>query len=137
MRLVPCIQNAIIYKLLLGNETNEIIEELFESLLQRYKEGLEEVNLNLRGSEFIFDSIDLLCYKLHKISVNRDRLYIDSPEWLKNEKITINLKNNDDKSFQYALTVALHYQSIKKYSPKKNNNNKKLSLLLVNIIEKK
>ena len=86
MRLVPCIQNAIIYKLLLGNETNEIIEELFESLLQRYKEGLEEVNLNLRGSEFIFDSIDLLCYKLHKISVNRDRLYIDSLEWLKMKK---------------------------------------------------
>ena len=122
MRPVPCIQNAITQKLLLSNETNEIIEELFESLLQRYKEGLEEVNLNLRGSEFIFDSIDLLCYKLHKISVNRDRLYIDSPEWLKNEKTTINLKNNDDKSFQYALTVASHYQSIKKDPQKKKKN---------------
>ena len=97
------------------------------------------MNLNLRGSEFIFDSIDLLCYKLHKISVNRDRLYIDSPEWLKNEKTTINLKNNDDKSFQYALTVASHYQSIKKDPQKKQKKktNKKLSLLLANIIEKK
>ena len=26
----------------MGNETNEIIEELFDSLLQNYKKGLEE-----------------------------------------------------------------------------------------------
>ena len=39
--------------------------------------------------------------------------YIDSPEWLKNKK-TINPKNNDDNCFQYALTVALNYQNIKK-----------------------
>ena len=31
----------------------------------------------------------------------------------KNEKITINPKNNDEKGFQYALTVVLYYQSIK------------------------
>ena len=32
----------------------------------------------------------------------------------RNKKPTINPKNNDDKCFQYALTVALNYQSIKK-----------------------
>ena len=36
------------------------------------------------------------------------------PEWLKNRKATINPKNNDDKCFQYALTVALNYKQIKK-----------------------
>ena len=30
----------------------------------------------------------------------------------KNEKATINPKNNDDKCFQYALTVALNYEQI-------------------------
>ena len=32
----------------------------------------------------------------------------------KNKKATINPKNNDDKCFQYALTVALKYEKIKK-----------------------
>ena len=44
------------------------IEELFESLLERYQEGLEE---KMKGSEFVYDSTDLLHYKLHKISLNR------------------------------------------------------------------
>ena len=30
------------------------------------------------------------------------------------QKATINPKNKDDKCFQYALTVALNYQNIKK-----------------------
>ena len=55
------------------------------------------------GSEFVFDSVDLLNYKFHKISLNRGRSYIDSPRWLKNKKATTNPKSNDDKCFQYAL----------------------------------
>ena len=78
-----------------------IIEEIFKSLLQRYqKKGLEE---SMKGSGFIFDSVNLLEYKLHKISLNRSGSYIDSPEWLK-KKATINPKNNDDKCFQHAVT---------------------------------
>ena len=53
-------------------------------------------------------------YNLHKISLNRGGSFIDSPEWLKNEKSTINPKNNDNKCFQYVLTVALNYEKAKK-----------------------
>ena len=69
----------------------------------------------MRGSEFVFDSVDSLYYKLQKISLNRDVSYIDSPKWLKDEKATINPKNNDDKCFQYALAVALNYEQIKSH----------------------
>ena len=31
-------------EIMMGNETDEIIEERFESLLQKYQEGLEEKN---------------------------------------------------------------------------------------------
>ena len=93
------------------NETDEIIEDLFDSLLERYQKGLEE---SLQGSEFVFDNVDSLYYKLREISLNRGRSYIDSPKWLKNKKATINPKNNDDKCFQYALTVALNHEQIKK-----------------------
>ena len=87
-------------EIMIGNETDEIIEELFESLLQKYQDGLEK---SVKGSEFVFDSIDLLYYNLHKISLNRGGSYIDSPEWLKNKKAIINLENNDDKCLQYAI----------------------------------
>ena len=49
-------------EIMMGNETDGIIEELCESLLQKYPEGLEESMR--RGSNFIFDSFDLLYYLL-------------------------------------------------------------------------
>ena len=74
-----------------GSETDEIIEDLFKSLLQRYQEGLEK---SMRGSEFLFDGVDALYYDFNKVSLSRGESYIDSPEWLKNKKATINPKNN-------------------------------------------
>ena len=62
---------------------------------------------------FFYD-IDLLHYNLYKISLNRAGSHIDSPKWLKSNKATINPKNNDYKCFQYAVTVALNYEQIKK-----------------------
>ena len=72
-------------EILISNETDEIIEKLFESFLQKYQEGLEQ---SMKGSEFVFDSVDLLYYKLYRISLNRGGSYIDSPKWLKNKKAT-------------------------------------------------
>ena len=43
-------------EIMIGSETNEIIQELFDSFLQKYQEGLEE---SMRGSEFVYDSIDV------------------------------------------------------------------------------
>ena len=98
-------------EIMMGNETNDIIEEFHESLLQKYKKDLKET---MTGSEFVRDSNDLLYYHLQKIRLKRVRSYIVSPEWLKNKKATINPENNDDNCFQYALTVALNHQNIGK-----------------------
>ena len=52
---------------------------------------------------------------MSKTNVNRGGSYIDSPDWIKNKKTTINAINKkDNKSFQYAVTVALNYDNIKK-----------------------
>ena len=69
-------------EIMIGSETDKIIEELFESPLQRYQERLEE---SKKGSEFIFDSVDVLYYNLNKVSLNRGGSYIDSAKWLKNK----------------------------------------------------
>ena len=102
---------SINVEIMMGSETDEIIEDLFESFLQKYQEGLQK---SMRGSELACDSVHALYYNLNKVSLSRDGSYIDSPKWLKNKKATINPKNNDDKCFQYALTVALNYEKIKK-----------------------
>ena len=97
----------------MGSETDEIIENFLNLFLQKYQEGLEE---SMGGSEFVYDSVDVdaLYYNLNKVSLSRGGSYIDSPKLLKNKKATINPQNNDDKCFQYALTVALNYEQIKK-----------------------
>ena len=96
-------------EIMMDSETDEIIEDLFESFLQKYQEGLEE---SLRGIEFAYDSVDALYYNLNKVSLGRGRSYIDSPKWLKNKKAIINPKNKDGNCFLYALTVALNYEKM-------------------------
>ena len=68
----------------------------------------------MRGSEFVYDSVDVLHYNLHKVSLSRGGSYIDSPKRLRNKKATINPKNKNNKCFQYAQTVVLNYEKIKK-----------------------
>ena len=104
-----------------GSDTDEVIEELFGSFLQRYEQNLEE---KMKGSEFEFDGVNFLYYDFNKISLNRGGSYIDSPKWLKNKKSTINQKNNDYKCFQYPVALALnldkinnHLQRISKIKP--------------------
>ena len=71
-------------EIMMGSETNEIIVKLFKSLLRRYQERLEEL---IKGSEFIFNIVDLLYYHFQKTSMKRTRSsYIDSPKRLKNKK---------------------------------------------------
>ena len=94
----------------MGNETDDIIKELFKSFLKRYQEKLEE---KMR-SEFLFESVDLLFHSLYKTRLRRGKSYIESPEWLKNKRATINPKN-DDNCFQYAITVALNHQNIENH----------------------
>ena len=51
---------------------NEIIKELFDLLLSKYQNGLE---IQMRGSDFIFDCVHLIHYKCHKTNVNRGGSY--------------------------------------------------------------
>ena len=95
-----------------STETNDAINELFNSFLRRYQEGLET---KIKGSGYIFERVDLLEYHLHKISLNRGISCINSPVWLKNKRATINPKNtNDNECFKYSIIAALQHQEIGK-----------------------
>ena len=66
----------------------------------------------MKGSEFGFDGVNLLCYDFNKISLNRGGSYIEPGKWIKDKRSIINPKNNDYKCFQYAITVALNRDKI-------------------------
>ena len=70
-------------EIMIGCETDEIIEDISESFLQKYQEGLEE---SITGSKFVYDSVDVLYYNLNKVSLSRDGSYIDSSKWLKSRR---------------------------------------------------
>ena len=107
------------FKIMNGTDA---INELIDSFMKRYQEGLET---KMKGSSYIFDRIDLLEYYLHKISLKRGSSYIESPEWIKNIGVTINPKNTKNNNcFQYAITVGLNYQNI-------NHNPEGISKLLI------
>ena len=52
---------------MINDKAHELVEELFESLLNRYQNNLEKP---MKGSEFVFDYVNLLYYKCHKINAS-------------------------------------------------------------------
>ena len=94
-----------------GSEIEEIAEKLSSSLLQRYQDNLNE---KLRGSDIIFNGVNYLFYDFNRVSISKGGSYIESPKWLKDNKCTVNQKNNDNKCFQYAATLALNFNKIDK-----------------------
>ena len=92
-------------------KVDEVIKQLFGSLLFRYQGGLET---SVKGSNFIFDCVHLLYYKCHKINVNCSGSNTNSPGWIKNKKAGTNPVNDDDKCFQYTATVVLNREVIEK-----------------------
>ena len=91
-------------EIVINDEADDVIKELFDSLKKIYQNNLE----SMKGSDSVFDYIYLLYHKCHKINPNRSGSYIDSPDWIKNKKD--------------AATAALHYEEIKKRSAKSNKN---------------
>ena len=68
-------------------DTIGVINELFDTFLKRYQDGLET---KMTGSSYFFEKVDLLEYHFHKVTLKRGSSYIPSPKWINNKKSTIN-----------------------------------------------
>ena len=97
---------------MIGSETEEVAEKLFMSILQKYQDNLQN---KMKGPDFIFNGINYLYYDLNRITISKGGSYIEPPKWLKDKKCTINQKNNDNKCFEYATTLALNINSTDKH----------------------
>ena len=88
-----------------------ILLKKFLSLLNNHQEKFKII----KGSNFVFESVDVLDYKLHKVSLRRGGSYAKSPEWLLHKGATINPKNkNDDECLRWSTISALNYNEITK-----------------------
>ena len=109
-------------------DTNGVIDELFDTFLKRYQDGLET---KMTGSSYFFEKVDLLEYHFHKVTLKRGSSYIPSPKWINNKKSTINPQNTEDNNcFQYSIVAALNHQKIPNHSERISN----LNLLSITII---
>ena len=66
----------------------------------------------MKGSHFIFDSVQPIYQKCHKVSFKCGGSYINSLGQIKKQKSNNKSKNEDNKFFHYAVTVALNYEQI-------------------------
>ena len=91
---------SIQVEIFMGSDTENIIDTLFNTILNRIQEAME--TSNERGSGFTHDSVGLLYYHFQRIDIRRGESYIVSPDWIASKKATINPKNEkDNKCFQW------------------------------------
>ena len=70
-------------KFMIYDNAYAVVDEIFESLLSRYQIGFET---SIIESDFIFDSVQLLYYKYHKVNIKREGSYIKLLYWINNKK---------------------------------------------------
>ena len=93
------------------SDANAEFDKPFKSLPSRYQENLE---ISMKRSDLIFESVQLLYCKCHKVSFIHSGSQIGSrrKKWF---------KNTDDKCFHYTATVLLNYEEIESHSERVSN----------------
>ena len=59
-------------EILINDEADKVMKELFDSLKNRYQNNFK----SMKGSEFVFNYVQSLCYKCHKIRIAVDHIWI-------------------------------------------------------------
>ena len=100
-------------EIMISDEADEVIKKLFHLLKNRSQLNLQ----SMRGRECAFDYVQFLYYQCHEINLNCGGSYIDSLDWIKNKKATIDpIKEKVNKCFQYPITIRLNYEEIGKHA---------------------
>ena len=101
-----------IITLQIKSENTTDINEIFDQLIKKHEthsESLKDINFKPEG-------IESTIYNFTETIISNT--FIESPEWIKNKKCTINSQNKEKKCFQYFVTISLHHQKVK-YNPER------------------
>ena len=97
-------------EIMINDEADEVIKELFDSLKNRYQNNLQWIE----GSDFVFDYVHLLYYKYHKVNLNRGRSYIDFTDRTKTKKQQEISSIKRQPMFSICCNSHIHHEEIKK-----------------------
>ena len=102
----PCSDNVICMP---SSNTNEILEQLlYETSL--YEKFNDDLQLSRESGSFVYESVEECNIHFNKIDLRKGASFIDTPEWLKHKKATINPQNkNDLYCFMCAIGIALYH----------------------------
>ena len=77
------------------------------SLNKKFHDGIQ---LSCESSSFVYENVEECNINFHKTDLCRGASFIDTPEWLKPKKATINPQNvNNVYRFMYAANIALYH----------------------------
>ena len=97
-------------KCLPSSNTDDILNKLFASLYEKYQ---EDIKLCHASSSFIYEIVGELNIDFNKLDLQRGVSYKPTPNWIKNKRATINLKNTKDVyCFMYAITIELYHKEL-------------------------
>ena len=65
---------------MINGKEDDVVQLLFESLLNRYQKNLEKL---MKGIEFVFYYYQLLYYKSHNTNLNGGGSYLHFLDWIK------------------------------------------------------
>lgn len=111
------------------NKMNQILNEteIIESINKQITDFDRKIQEYLRmGSGRIFEKVIWVQIEVAKYKPLKRNSYVELPDWLKNKKAMINVKNEDNMCFKWSILPALHTpekdpQRVSKY---KNYENK-------------
>ena len=86
--------------------SNNLKQLLIGNLLKQ-----SENNKILKDST-INNKESIINYILNKKTTKNDNTYVETSECIKFKKAVLNPKGNDDKSFQYSITISLYHKEI-------------------------
>ena len=92
--------------LLRASQIPEMLQSSTEKIVQSFDEILRD------GSGWILESIDYLRLYTAEYAPMRGKSYIPTPEKIKSKHAIINIMNEDDRCFEYAIIASQHYSEI-------------------------
>ena len=92
--------------LLRASQIPEMLQSSTEKIVQSFDEFLRQ------GSGWILESIDYLRLYTAEYAPMRGKSYIPTPDSIKGKHAIVNIHNEDDRCFEYAIIASQHYSEI-------------------------
>ena len=90
--------------------SSHVISRFINNLINSFEQELEMAQ---KTSGLIFLGIEKLSIKTAKSKAIVGGSYIELPEFIKNKRACVNIKNDDEKCFKWSILASKHYHEMK------------------------